>query len=143
MSTSIGIAIYPEDGADTEVLLRNAEETGLMMPVGHWVFRTACALSQHWKEELGISIRIGINVSGHQSRATGRGDMVRTAVEETGVDPEQIDVELTESTIMQDDSLRVQALRELREMGIGLALDDFGTGYSSLSYLRRFTIDPF
>jgi len=227
MSTSIGIAIYPEDGVSTELLLRNAdaamyfakgrgrngyqfyseemnasqqsqieiearlrgaldrdefelhyqpildpetgevvaaealirwtdaerglippdefvpvaEETGLIVPVGQWVFHTACAQAQRWKEELGISIRIGINVSGYQIREPGMLDMVRTAIEETGVDPEQIDVELTESTIMQDDSLTVHTLGELREMGIGLALDDFGTGYSSLSYLRRFTID--
>ena len=58
-----------------------------------------------------------------------------------GVDPNQVELELTESTIMQDDALTVHTLREIREMGIGLALDDFGTGYSSLSYLRRFTID--
>ncbi len=67
--------------------------------------------------------------------------MVRRALDETKVNPEQVEIELTESTIMQDDSLTVHTLRELRAMRIGLALDDFGTGYSSLPYLRRFTID--
>ena len=118
-----------------------AEETGLIVPIGQWVFRTACAEAQRWREEFGRSIRIGVNVSGHQIREPGMLDMVRDAIRETGVDPNQVELELTESTIMQDDELTVHTLRELREMGIGLALDDFGTGYSSLSYLRRFTID--
>lgn len=68
-------------------------------------------------------------------------DMVRGALEDSGVAPELVELEITESTIMQDDSLTVQTLRELKELGVGLALDDFGAGYSSRSYLRRFTID--
>jgi EAL domain-containing protein (putative c-di-GMP-specific phosphodiesterase class I) len=67
--------------------------------------------------------------------------MVRGTLEETGVSPESVELEITESTIMQDDALTEQTLGQLHAMGIGLALDDFGTGYSSLSYLRRFTID--
>ena len=118
-----------------------AEETGLIVPIGQWVFRTACEQAQRWKRELGRSIRIGVNVSGHQIREPGMLEMVRSAIDETGVDPHQVELELTESTIMQDDALTVHTLGEFREMGIGLALDDFGTGYSSLSYLRRFTID--
>ncbi|GEM_PF-2526435 len=118
-----------------------AEETGLIVPIGQWVFLTACEQAQRWKRELGRSIRIGVNVSGHQIREPGMLEMVRSAIEETGVDPRHVELELTESTIMQDDAVTVRVLRELREMGMGLALDDFGTGYSSLSYLRRFTID--
>ncbi|MEM9177059.1 MAG: EAL domain-containing protein [Myxococcota bacterium] len=118
-----------------------AEETGLIVPIGQWVFHTACEQAQRWKTELGRSIRIGVNVSGFQIREPGMLEMVRRVIEETGVDPHQVELELTESTIMQDDALTVHTLGEFREMGIGLALDDFGTGYSSLSYLRRFTID--
>ncbi len=118
-----------------------AEETGLIVPLGQWVFRTACLQARRWETELGRSIRIGVNVSGYQIREPGMLEMVRKAIEDTGVSPENVELELTESTIMQDDALTVRTLGELRAMGIGLSLDDFGTGYSSLSYLRRFTID--
>jgi EAL domain-containing protein (putative c-di-GMP-specific phosphodiesterase class I) len=118
-----------------------AEETGLIVSLGGWVFRTACEQARRWREELGTSIRIGVNVSGHQIREPGLIQMVRDALEETGVSPEQVELEITESTIMQDDALTIQTLGDLKSMGVRIALDDFGTGYSSLSYLRRFTID--
>jgi len=118
-----------------------AEETGLIVPLGRWVFLEACEQLRRWRNAGLRPIRVGVNVSGHQIREPGMVDMVRSALEETGVSPEQIELEITESTIMQDDVLTVTTLRQFKEMGIGLALDDFGTGYSSLSYLRRFTID--
>ncbi|MBW2423492.1 MAG: EAL domain-containing protein, partial [Deltaproteobacteria bacterium] len=101
----------------------------------------ACRQAKAWREAGERPIRIGVNVSGHQIREPGMLEMVQHALDETGVSPEQMELEITESTIMQDDALTVQTLRALKRMGIGLALDDFGTGYSSLSYLRRFTID--
>lgn len=118
-----------------------AEETGLIVPLGRWVFVEACEQLRRWRNAGLRPIRVGVNVSGHQIREPGMVEMVRSALEETGVSPEQVELEITESTIMQDDVLTVRTLREFKEMGIGLALDDFGTGYSSLSYLRRFTID--
>ncbi|MEZ4334927.1 MAG: EAL domain-containing protein [Myxococcota bacterium] len=118
-----------------------AEETGLIVGLGQWVFLRVCEQARRWREEWGATIRIGVNVSGKQIREPGMVEMVREALEATGVAPTQIELEITESTIMQDDALTTQTLRELKEMGVGLALDDFGTGYSSLSYLRRFTID--
>lgn len=118
-----------------------AEETGLIVALGQWVFSNVCEQARRWREEWGATIRIGVNVSGKQIREPGMIEMVREALETTGVAPTQIELEITESTIMQDDALTTQTLRELKEMGVGLALDDFGTGYSSLSYLRRFTID--
>jgi EAL domain-containing protein (putative c-di-GMP-specific phosphodiesterase class I) len=111
------------------------------VPLGHWVFREACQQARRWQDELGRTIRIGVNVSGQQIREPGMLEMVRGTLEETGVSPESVELEITESTIMQDDALTEQTLGRLHAMGIGLALDDFGTGYSSLSYLRRFTID--
>lgn len=118
-----------------------AEETGLIVPLGRWVFLEACEQLRLWRKAGLRPIRVGVNVSGHQIREPGMIDMVQRALEETGISPEQIELEITESTIMQDDVLTVTTLRQFKEMGIGLALDDFGTGYSSLSYLRRFTID--
>ncbi|MBK7950152.1 MAG: EAL domain-containing protein [Deltaproteobacteria bacterium] len=118
-----------------------AEETGLIVPLGQWVFRHVCEQARRWRDECRATIRIGVNVSGKQIREPGMVEMVRQALEQTGVSPTQVELEITESTIMQDDALTTQTLRELKEMGVGLALDDFGTGYSSLSYLRRFTID--
>lgn len=118
-----------------------AEETGIIVSLGRWVLREACGQAQRWRDELGISLRIGVNVSGYQIREPGMLDMVRSALDDSGVCPDQVELEITESTIMQDDALTVATLRELKELGVGLALDDFGTGYSSLSYLRRFTID--
>ncbi len=118
-----------------------AEETGLIVPLGRWVFLEACQQLRSWRNAGLRPIRVGVNVSGHQIREPGMIEMVRSALEATGVPPDQIELEITESTIMQDDVLTVRTLRQLKEMGIGLALDDFGTGYSSLSYLRRFTID--
>ncbi len=134
-----------QDGArgwvPPEEFLPVAEETGLIVPLGHWVFREACQQARRWQDELGRTIRIGVNVSGQQIREPGMLEMVRGTLEETGVSPESVELEITESTIMQDDALTEQTLGQLHAMGIGLALDDFGTGYSSLSYLRRFTID--
>ncbi len=124
-----------------DVFIPVAEETGLIVSLGSWVFRSACAQARIWRDEGHPSIRIGVNVSGHQIRQPGMVEMVRQALGETGVAPEQLELEITESTIMQDDPLTVRTLRELRQMNVGLSLDDFGTGYSSLSYLRRFTID--
>jgi predicted signal transduction protein with EAL and GGDEF domain len=118
-----------------------AEETGLIVELGQFVFRSVCEQARRWRDEGQSVIRIGVNVSGKQIREPGMVEMVREALQATGVSPTQIELELTESTIMQDDALTIQTLRALKEMGVGLALDDFGTGYSSLSYLRRFTID--
>jgi diguanylate cyclase (GGDEF)-like protein len=124
-----------------DVFIPIAEESGQIVPLGRWVFETACRQAKAWREAGERPIRIGVNVSGHQIREPGMLEMVQHALDETGVSPEQMELEITESTIMQDDALTVQTLRALKRMGIGLALDDFGTGYSSLSYLRRFTID--
>jgi len=118
-----------------------AEETGLIVALGQWVFLHVCEQVRRWRDEQRAVIRIGVNVSGKQIREPGMVEMVRQALEATGVSPTQVELEITESTIMQDDALTIQTLRQLKEMGVGLALDDFGTGYSSLSYLRRFTID--
>jgi diguanylate cyclase (GGDEF)-like protein len=117
-----------------------AEETGLIISLGDWVLRGACAQFQAWRAA-GLALpRMAVNLSGLQLRQPRMVETVAQVLEETGVDPSCLELEITESTIMQDDDITSATLGELRDMGIGLALDDFGTGYSSLSYLRRFPL---
>ena len=117
-----------------------AEETGFICSMGDWALHVACEQCRTW-EAAGLgSIRIAVNLSGHQLRQPGLVDNVRQVLRETGLPPERLELELTESTVMQDDEMTSTALKQIREMGVGLALDDFGTGYSSLSYLRRFSL---
>ena len=117
-----------------------AEDTGLIVGIGEWVLRTACVQAQAWQEQGLRPIRMGVNVSGHQLRQPTFMEAVSRALRETGISPDCLEVEITESTIMQNDGVTVATCRQLDEMGVGLVLDDFGTGYSSLSYLRRFPI---
>jgi diguanylate cyclase (GGDEF)-like protein len=118
-----------------------AEETSLIVPIGEWVLRTACSQRQAWRAAGLPSIRIAVNFSGHQLRQPSMVAKVAAILEETELDASLLELEITESTIMQDDRMTLTAFEQLSEMGVGLVLDDFGTGYSSLSYLRRFPID--
>ncbi len=108
--------------------------------LGEWVLRTACAQARAWQDDGFRPIRMAVNVSGHQVRKPNFVEMVRETLHDTGLSAAQLDLEITESTIMQEDKLIDAAFEELDNMGIGLTLDDFGTGYSSLTYLRRFPI---
>jgi diguanylate cyclase (GGDEF)-like protein len=118
-----------------------AEETGLIVALGHWVMGAACAQGQAWREAGLGDVRMSVNVSTIQFR---RGDLIQTvgeALASTGFDPKLLELEITESLMLQDDEATAMLLRELRAMGIRVALDDFGTGYSSLSYLARYPLD--
>jgi EAL domain-containing protein (putative c-di-GMP-specific phosphodiesterase class I) len=117
-----------------------AEDTGLIVPIGAWVLRTACAQAQAWQTAGYRPIRMSVNVSGHQLRQPTFVETVEQTLRESGLSRAYLELEITESTIMQDDEATAAAFRELDELGVGLVLDDFGTGYSSLSYLRRFAI---
>ena len=117
-----------------------AEETGLIVPIGAWVLRTACREVRRWSE-VGIGgVRIAVNLSGRQFHDRGLVGAVRAILAETGLGPERLELELTESVIMRDVADATARLRELSALGISLAVDDFGTGYSSLAYLKRFPI---
>ena len=118
-----------------------AEDTGLIIDIGDWVLRTACAQARAWQDAGFQEIRIAVNVSSHQFRQAGWSETVAEVLREVGLSPAQLELEMTETAIMQHDDATMAALSELSDMGVGLALDDFGTGYSSLSYLRRFPID--
>ncbi len=115
-----------------------AEETGLIVPIGHWVLVQAARQAQAWNATGLRPLHVSVNISPRQVREDSITDSVRHALTASGLDPARLIVELTESGLMQDDEGR---LHELKSLGVHIALDDFGTGYSSLSYLSRFPID--
>ncbi|MDF3036653.1 MAG: diguanylate cyclase domain protein, partial [Paucimonas sp.] len=118
-----------------------AEETGQIVPIGQWVTRTACVQAKAWENAGFGKLRVAVNFS---PRQFFQGDMVQSVadiLEEVGLDPECLEIELTESLVMTDVERAITILRELKLLGVQLSIDDFGTGYSSLSYLRRFPID--
>ena len=118
-----------------------AEETGLIVLIGRWVLRRACQTAREWEEERGKPMRISVNLSSRQLREPGIVDDVRDALRDSGLDPQYLVLELTESMLMHDTDLSVARLTALKQLGVSLAIDDFGTGYSSLSYLQRYPID--
>ena len=117
-----------------------AEETGLIIPIGEWVLRTACAQARAWQDAGLPPLRLAVNLSARQFQK----DLVAqvaSVLEETGLAPRYLELELTESMVMQNPEKAVATLDALDQMGVRLSIDDFGTGYSSLSYLKRFPID--
>lgn len=118
-----------------------AEDSGLIIPIGEWVLRQACRDLRRW-HELGFEdLSVAVNLSTEQFRHGNLGRMVENVLEETGADPNQLILEITESLLLDDDDSSRAQLDALKAMGIAVYLDDFGTGYSSLSYLKRFRID--
>nr|MDQ3746248.1 EAL domain-containing protein [Acidobacteriota bacterium] len=118
-----------------------AEDSGLIIPLDEWVLRTACARNKAWQEERLPPLRVSSNLSARMFRQPGLPDMVSRVLEETGLDPRHLDLELTESSVMSNAESAVETLRALRGMGIHVSIDDFGTGYSSLNYLKMFPAD--
>jgi EAL domain-containing protein (putative c-di-GMP-specific phosphodiesterase class I) len=118
-----------------------AEETGLIGSLGEWVLKKACTQAREWQTTGLLPVRVAVNVSSYQVRDSGLVEVVARALEESGLDPGLLELELTESAIIGDEPGVLETLNRLKAMGIRLALDDFGTGYSSLGYLTRFPID--
>jgi diguanylate cyclase (GGDEF)-like protein len=118
-----------------------AEETGLIVPIGEWVLRTACAQLKAWHEAGHVELCVSVNVSARQFQGHDVAAVVRQVLGECGLKGESLELELTESALMLDTDIVLQTLRDLKSTGVQLALDDFGTGYSSLSHLKRFPID--
>lgn len=118
-----------------------AEETGLIVPIGEWVLKTACVRNQSWRG-LGLPpLRVAVNLSARQFAHENLLQDVARALAESGLDPAALEFEITESMVMHDPERAVKLLGRLKEIGIRLSIDDFGTGYSSLSYLKRFPLD--
>jgi diguanylate cyclase (GGDEF)-like protein len=118
-----------------------AEETGLILPIGEWVLRTACAQMKAWRDEGFVVGHIAVNVSGRQFSQRDFPTLVATVLRDTGLPAECLELEITESLVMQDERWAQRVLAELKQIGVSLAIDDFGTGYSSLGRLREFAVD--
>jgi diguanylate cyclase (GGDEF)-like protein len=118
-----------------------AEETGLINPIGEWVLSTACAQLQSWLSAGRPPMRIAVNLSVKQLLKKNFPDTVEQALADTGLAPSLLELEITESTLMENAQDTLEALHRLRSLGVRLSIDDFGTGYSSLSYLKRFPVD--
>ncbi|MFM0178599.1 EAL domain-containing protein [Paraburkholderia aspalathi] len=118
-----------------------AEESGLIGPLSEWVLREACRQNKAWQDEGLPPARVSVNLSARVFQQRDIAKLVMQVLAETGLEPQYLELELTESTIMRNAEEAVLMLNELHALGIGLAIDDFGTGYSSLSYLKRFPVD--
>lgn len=118
-----------------------AEETGLIQSLGEWVIESACEQTRRWQEEFGSELKIAVNISPQQIRETQLREAIVATLWRTGLSASSLELEITESGLMQNEAVAVQVLSEIKEIGVGVSLDDFGTGYSSLSYLKRFPVD--
>lgn len=117
-----------------------AEESGLILPLGEWVIRQACEHIKSWHQQGLPPIPVSVNLSGRQFMQPNLVEMVSQILQETGVDPQYLELELTESMLMSDAEETIEKLLDFRALGITLSIDDFGTGYSSLAYLKKFPI---
>ena len=122
-----------------EVFIPIAERTGIIVPIGEWVFRQACRKNREWLDAGYPTIKTSINLSSLQLQHPDTLHMIHRVLRETNCDPQYITVELTETTLMKDLSMTT-TLEQISQMGLEVAIDDFGTGYSSLAYLKRFPI---
>ncbi len=120
-----------------------AEASGLILPIGRWVLRTAAAQMRQWQDRFPTRspLQINVNLSAHQLREPGFGAEVAEVLTTTGLDPTSLVLEMTESLLVEDTELTIAKLELLRQTGVKIAIDDFGTGYSSFSYLLRFPVD--
>ncbi|HEY2678479.1 MAG TPA: EAL domain-containing protein [Steroidobacteraceae bacterium] len=118
-----------------------AEQNGLIVDIGDWVLREACAQARRWRDDGGPGWQVAVNVSGVQFRDGSLVERVSRAITAAGIEPRMIELEFTEGALIEYSSVVSKAVKSLKELGVATALDDFGTGYSSLSYLRHFPID--
>lgn len=118
-----------------------AEETGIIIPIGEWVIRSVCAQIKTWREDALPPLRVSVNISALQFRQKDFVEMVAQILNETELEPHYLELEITESTVIENTEFAKTVLSRLKALGIHLSLDDFGTGYSSLSYLQHFSLD--
>jgi diguanylate cyclase (GGDEF)-like protein len=117
-----------------------AEETGLIVPIGEWVLRTACLQARAWQRQCSRPIRMAVNLSARQFKDENLAQIVLAVLSDTGLEPRLLELELTEGALMDDALATLATLEQLRGIGVFLSIDDFGTGYSSMNYLKRFDV---
>jgi EAL domain-containing protein (putative c-di-GMP-specific phosphodiesterase class I) len=118
-----------------------AEETGLIVPLGEWVLKTACAQNKRWQNAGHPPLAVSVNLSGRQFHHQNLVEKVEHALHDSALDPKWLDLEITETYAMQDADFTLAILKSMKQLGVGISIDDFGTGYSSLSHLKNFPID--
>jgi diguanylate cyclase (GGDEF)-like protein/PAS domain S-box-containing protein len=133
---------HPVQGLiDARRFITVAEDTGLTTAIGHWALKHACEDMRVWREAGLAPVKMALNVSPKQFRDPGLAHAIFCSLEEGGLEPELLSIELTEAALMQDPQTGAETLSQLKALGIGLTLDDFGAGYSSLNHLKRFPLD--
>ena len=133
---------HPQQGMIPPVkFIPLAEQTGLIAPIGEWVLQTACKQTKSWQAEGLPPVRVAVNLSFRQFNQVDLSERLVRILDESGLDPSYLELELTESILVQNVELTIAKLNELKSMGVKISLDDFGTGYSSLSYLQQFPFD--
>ncbi|KRE41825.1 hypothetical protein ASG81_16285 [Paenibacillus sp. Soil522] len=118
-----------------------AEEMGLIIPIGEWVLRTACIQHKAWLTKMTSPVSLSVNISAFQFQDSDFLDTVKRVLEEVSIEPHLLELELTESVVMNNGEMTIVKLKQLKELGIKISIDDFGTGFSSLNYLKHFPID--
>ena len=133
--TQDGSQIYPDE------FIPLAESTGLIIPLGRWILHQACMDTKMLNERHGLNLKVAVNLSMRQFQQHDLIEMVKEVLEETGIAPTSVELEITESMVMVDQKKALHMMSGLKKLGVMLSIDDFGTGYSSLAYLRRFPVD--
>jgi len=132
---------HPELGlVPPDKFIRIAENSGLILPIGEWVLRTACGQARKWQDQGLPAVTVAVNVSAIQFRQEDFCELIKRVLHETGLAPQCLELELTESLLLANADVILPVVQKLKAMGLTLAIDDFGTGYSSFSYLRQFRV---
>ena len=118
-----------------------AEKTGLILPIGEWVLKSACSQNKKWQDDGILNVPIAVNLSVNQFQNTEIIEEIVVILKETGLDPNDLELEITENIIMKETEYIIESLKQLKQLGVKIAIDDFGTEYSSLNYIKQLPVD--